>query len=194
MFQKIPLKKRFLKNLIFGRFRAASFSLSFFSKYFCWEHTWCRISKKIFRKLLFSEDIAVIVGRNNAFHQPNENLTLKKYAELQHIYITSKGEGEKIVDRVLRKNSLKREIYLTVQSFLIVPYIVENSDLIATVSERVATQCSQQSKLCIYPFPSKIQKNKFHILWGKSTNSDQESQWLINSIVDLLAMTDKPHA
>lgn len=150
--------------------------------------------KKIFRKLLFSEDMAVIVGRNNALHQPNKNLTLKKYAELQHIYITSKGEGEKMVDQVLKKNSLKREIYLTVQSFLIVPFIVENSDLIATVSERVATQCSQQSKLCIYPFPSKIEKNKFHILWGKSANSDQECQWLIDSIVDLLAMTDKPHA
>lgn len=151
-------------------------------------------SKKLFHLPLFEEDMQVITSKNNSLVDNDKRLTAKKYAQLQHIYIASKGEGEKIIDQVLKKMKLKRDIYLTVQNFLVVPFIVENSDLVATVSRRVAYQCGQRSKLNIHPFPTKIEKNKFNILWGRTTNSDPETQWLIQSIKQLLDSNEKPQS
>lgn len=150
--------------------------------------------KKLFHLPLFEEDMQVITSKKNSLLGKDKKLTSKKYAQLQHIYIASKGEGEKIVDRALKKLKLKRDIYLTVQNFLIVPFIVENSDLVATVSRRVAYQCSQRSKLNIHPFPTKIEKNKFNILWGKTTNNDPEIQWLIQAISHFFDFNEKPQS
>jgi len=150
--------------------------------------------KRLFQRLLFDEDMAVITSKNNPLLEQDEKLTLKKYAQLHHIYISSKGEGEKIVDRYLKKRQLRREIYLTVQNFLIVPFLVENSDLAATVSKRVAYQCSQRSRLNIHPFPTKIDKNQFSLIWGKTANSDPECLWLIETIEQLMEANEKPQS
>lgn len=150
--------------------------------------------KRIHQHTLFEEDMTVISSKNNPLLEGAKKLDLKKYAELQHIYIESKGHGEVIVDRLLKKKRLSRDIYLRVQNFLIVPFLVETSDLVATVSERVAYQCSQRSKINIYPFPAEIEKNQFNLLWGKAANLDPESLWLIQAIAELMDNTEKPQA
>jgi len=150
--------------------------------------------KKLFQKKLFEEDMAVIISKDNPLVKSGEKLTLEKYSQLQHIYISSKGEGEKIIDRLLKVRGMRRETYLTVPNFLIVPYLVENSDLVATVSKRVAHQCAQDTKLNIHQFPAKIDKNSFHLLWGKASNCDPECQWLINCIANVMESHEKPQA
>ncbi len=149
---------------------------------------------RIFQQPLFEEDMAVITSMNNTLLQQEEKLSLQKYAQLQHIYIESKGQGESIIDRLLKKKRLSREIYLRVQNFLIAPFLVESSDLVATVSERVAYQCGQRNRLNIHSFPAEIQKNKFSLLWGKIANLDPECLWLIQTITGLLEENEKPHA
>ena len=150
--------------------------------------------KRILSRKLFDEDMVIIASKNHPILGDTDKLSIKKYTSLQHIYITSKEEGERIIDRELRKRSLQRDVYLRVQNFLVVPYIVEKTDLIATISERVAYQCSNSSQLIMFPYPTKIDKNVFRLLWGKVSNSDQECMWLINSIADLFSSTDKPHS
>jgi len=144
------------------------------------------VPKRFSYEKLFEEDMVVITRKNHPFFEDKDSLTLEEYCSVQHIYITSKGEGEQVIDKYLKKQSLQRDIYIKVQNFLIAPYIVENSNLVTTVSERVAYQCSQKSQLKIFPFPVEIEKNIFHIIWSKTINADKECMWLINSIINLI--------
>lgn len=140
---------------------------------------------RIFEKYLFEESMMVLMRRNHPCLEGGHSLSLKQYASSQHIYILAKGEGEKIIDNLLKGQSLKRRRYLTVQNFLIVPYIVENTDLVATVSERIAYHCSRESSVEIFPFPAPIETNKFHLVWGADSNSREECVWLMNLISEL---------
>ncbi len=150
--------------------------------------------KRINRKILFEEDMVVLAREDHPVLKDKSEITLEEYTQCQHVFVTSKGEGELIIDRELKKRTLSRDIYIKVQNFLIVPYIIENSDLISTLSERVAYQCSQRAKIKILPFPIELEKNDFNIIWGKTANSDLEIMWLVEEILNFFKDGDKPHA
>ena len=66
----------------------------------------CSVSnypKRLYCKNIFNEDMVVIARNNHPVIKDNGDFSLEQYAALQHIYITSKGEGEKIIDKELQK-------------------------------------------------------------------------------------------
>jgi len=152
------------------------------------------LPKRISKEFLFEEDMKVIVRKKHPVLRSSVEISLEEYASLQHIYILAKGDGEKLVDEKLRAHSLQRSIYLTVQNYLIVPYIVENSELVATVSERIAYHCTNSSSVDILPFPMDIENNRYYIAWGSLSDSRAACRWIINLISTLVEEPTVAHS
>src|SRR5690606_18105802 len=62
-----------------------------------------------------------------------KRLTLKKYLEFGHITISLPGVTAGNPEALLQGMGVTRRVALTVSSFLSVPWIVERSDLMATI-------------------------------------------------------------
>lgn len=137
-------------------------------------------------KTLFEEEMFIVIRRDHPQLAGRDEISIEEYAEMQHLIVKSKGHGEKIIDDELATRGLKRSVSLSLHNFLIVPYIVETSDIVATLTERVAYQCSQRSQIKLLSFPADLSRNTFNLLWGKASESSIECQWLMNNLQRLM--------
>src|SRR5215475_14521130 len=66
-----------------------------------------------------------------------DRMTADTYLRLGHlVYSMGRGQPASIVDRHLERSRLPRRIEFTVESFLLAPFLLEGTDLVAVVPER----------------------------------------------------------
>ena len=68
-------------------------------------------------------------------------MTMETYLRLGHlVYSAVRGHPVSIVDTYLAQASVSRRIEFTVESFLLAPFLLQGTDLVAVVPERAASQ------------------------------------------------------
>ena len=82
---------------------------------------------------LFSEDFVCVLRRSHPALR--SRLTLKSFARLRHLLVSPEGEGVALVDHVLGKAGLSREIALRIPDFLVAPALIASSDMVATLRD-----------------------------------------------------------
>lgn len=65
-------------------------------------------------------------------------LTLKRFAELEHVLIAPRGTATARMDELLAQRGLKRRVVRTLGTFLSAPFLVSQSDYVVTMSARIA--------------------------------------------------------
>jgi DNA-binding transcriptional LysR family regulator len=81
----------------------------------------------------------------------------------------------------------KRKVKLCVPSFLSVPQIVSQTDLIATVPEKLAEQCAAAFKLQVLQHPVNMPAFELKMFWHRRVHTDPANQWLRALIVSFFA-------
>jgi len=116
-------------------------------------------------------------------------LTLARYLKAQHIAISSVedtqrtafsfiGEPQRSVASMLDPLGKKRDVRMSLPFGLPVGRIVENTDLVATISCRVAEELIT-SKTRIIPTPTELQVPLIHSqIWHPRNNSNALHKWL----------------
>jgi len=109
-------------------------------------------------------------------------LTAARYAALPHLVIAPHGDERTKSDSVLAEQGLERHVVLTVSHFLVAPFIVAESDLILTVSGRVAKIMSRKLGLVTRPCPAAPASYDLTMVWPASAEFDPGHSWLRNAI------------
>jgi DNA-binding transcriptional LysR family regulator len=146
---------------------------------------WSHLKNNIVRKELFSEDWLCVVRKKHP--SIGERLTLKTFLEAQHIAVSSVNGGDEVLDRVLRKMGLKRNIALEVTDFLAPPMVVARTDLIATVPSLLARLVASCAPLMLFTPPIELPPIRLALYWHKRLEDDSGRQWLAQAITDLFA-------
>lgn len=105
-------------------------------------------------------------------------LTLRQYAEADHVAVFYKDEGQGVIDSLLAQKGYARNSALQVPHFASVPFAVAGSDLIATIPERLAMTFQQQLKLQVLPVPLNLPPFRLAMLWHERFHNDPAHQWL----------------
>ncbi len=117
-------------------------------------------------------------------------LSLEKFLQAEHIAIRAEGTGHTKADETLQgivHAGLQRKVKLQVQNFLSVPQIVSQTDLIATVPEKLAQLCAGPLNLRILPHPVQMPAFELKIFWHRRVHTDPAHQWLRALIVAFFA-------
>jgi DNA-binding transcriptional LysR family regulator len=116
-------------------------------------------------------------------HHParKEQLTLKKYLELQHLHVSNRPKGRGQVDLALHKLSKTREIKLRVANYLIAQQVINDSLLVATVPISLAKHLN----LPYLPMPFDIPPLELHLCWHKNVQKDPANIWFRQLISQL---------
>jgi len=113
-----------------------------------------------------------------------------RFCTLPHIAIEP-GEGgsmyNDLVDRALRHHDRRRTIALTKPSFLGVPFVVAQSDLIATLPERVARRFRDLVPIELFELPLEIPAFDVSMIWHDRTHHDAMHKWLRGVIARVCA-------
>lgn len=117
----------------------------------------------------------------------NGKLSLKQFAEAEHVALFYKSSGPGVVDTLLAQKGFARKIAVQSPHFASLPFIVAGTNLIATVPERMARQFARQLKLQVLPVPLDLPAFRLTLLWHQRHHSDPAHRWLRHTMIETAA-------
>jgi DNA-binding transcriptional LysR family regulator len=140
-----------------------------------------------YQRRLFDQRYVCVFRRGHPLE--DGTLTLAAWREAEHLVVVSAGTGHGRVDEWLRRRGVQRQVRLTVPHFMSVGYILQRTDLIATVPERLALQLAEPFSLSLRALPVPLPAAPIHMLWHARVQHDEGNRWLRDVVADLFAGT-----
>ena len=122
--------------------------------------------------------------------QSQGTLSEASFYAADHVAIVSAGTGHGEVDDILDSRLPRRKVRLTVPHFVAVGHILQTTDMVATVPERLAQAMTGPFELMYTAHPVVLPEIAINMFWHARYHQDPASQWLRNLIFDVHADTD----
>ena len=134
--------------------------------------------------ILLRDPFVVVMRKGHPAAAPP--LSLEAYAAQQHVLVSPRGATSGALDRILVDFGLKRRIALLVATYLAVPAALAQSDLVATVPSRTASQIAQTAEIAILPLPIDFAMT-VSMAWHRRAHSDPAQTWFRSLLTDAAA-------
>lgn len=126
------------------------------------------------RHLIHDEFVTVLRKHHPAASTAHQ---LDTFCALDHLLVSpNAGSFHGVVDDILAGIGRSRRVLMSVQNFLVVPYILESTDLIATLPARLSR--SFPNSLAVISPPVAISGFEVHSAWHPRSQNDVAHQWL----------------
>lgn len=138
-----------------------------------------------FRKqTLVQEDLTVICAANHP--EVKGSISIEQFETLPQVTLVPRsnymqsdsGRSGTPIEQLMGATLPHRNVFMYVSSFVAVPAIVLQSDLIAVVPERLVKQFYLADQLQQLPLPFPYPKANIQLIWHKSRDNDPAHQWL----------------
>lgn len=113
-------------------------------------------------------------------------LTLEAYLAQSHLVIEPLGEPS-LVDALLSRHRAARRINMRIAHFLAAPAILEQTNLIATIPERVARPMAERFGLAVRETPFDFGEFEISQIWHRRLDLDPGLIWLREQIAATVA-------
>ncbi|MEJ8824444.1 LysR family transcriptional regulator [Variovorax humicola] len=105
-------------------------------------------------------------------------ISLSDFSAAEHVVVISEGTGHGQADELLRRQKVARKVVLTVPHYVAVGHILHDSDLVATVPERLARALVTPFGLSYANHPAKLPEITINLFWHERYNKDPANVWL----------------
>jgi DNA-binding transcriptional LysR family regulator len=113
--------------------------------------------------------------------------SLSKFVGAQHVVVQAQGTGHARANAALDKQGVSRRVALEVPHFLSVPYLLAQSDLIATVPERLAQAAASAFGLRSVAHPVDLPAFEVNLFWHRRAHQNSANRWLRQWLADQFA-------
>lgn len=116
-----------------------------------------------------------------------QSLTINRYVKSRHLLISPRGDERGFIDTELAKRGLTRHVAMIINQFSPVGSIVENSDLIVTLPERIALQHLSTFKLKVLecPFDAPETFTRTSVIWHRRLGTHPALTWLCELLAEV---------
>lgn len=129
-----------------------------------------------FQRRLFRQRYVCLYRQRHPLAE--SGITLKAFRSAQHLAVSAVGTGHGVVDEVIQRAGIVRDVRLHVPHFGAVGHIVQNTDLIAVVPQAYADRTVGPFGLQASPCPVKIPDVVINVLWHAKKHREPANQWL----------------
>ena len=141
---------------------------------------------RFYKQRLIVYDPVCLMRANHPFG--NRTLSLKQYLDLPHVDVNPGVRTGAVWKGFFRHEKMRRRIVVTLNRYACLPSILQESDLIATVSRPAGNYFSQQFKnLRIANAPFRKTLISIHQHWHARYQHDPKSRWIRKVVADLYA-------
>jgi DNA-binding transcriptional LysR family regulator len=109
-------------------------------------------------------------------------MSLKQYAEADHIVVSRYGSIQAFPDKILLRLGVRRRAKLRVPYFLAAVEAVRSSGLVATVPRRLAEKYAKQFDVRVVSAPRELQRYEYWMVWHPQLTTDAAHQWLRHEV------------
>ncbi len=132
------------------------------------------------RLQLFRDPYVCLMRRNH----PIKTLSKKNFLGASHALVSYRG-GHRVIEEALERAGLARRIALRVPHFTVVPMVLERTDLILVLPERVAKVFERQGRMKYLPAPVPIPPADVGVFWHERFDADAGNRWLREQLLEL---------
>jgi DNA-binding transcriptional LysR family regulator len=133
---------------------------------------------------LFKDSFVALARRGHPKFR--SGMTLPAFAEADHIVVAPRDTWlPGPMDFALSKIRLKRNIRILVSNYMLVPYVVANTDLIATVPVRAVAHIKSRFPIDIFPMPIDVPNFRVEMAWDERHHHDPAHKWLRSLLIDI---------
>ncbi|OYU25273.1 MAG: LysR family transcriptional regulator [Burkholderiales bacterium PBB2] len=136
-----------------------------------------------FQRRLFRQRYVCLFRQGHPLDR--QRLTLADFQAAEHLAITSAGTGHGKVDELVRRAGVERQVRLTVPHFVSVGHILQRSDLVATVTERLAHSLAEPFALVHRPHPVELPEVAINVFWHAKVHRSPAHLWLRSVVFEL---------
>lgn len=136
-----------------------------------------------FQRRLFMQRYVCLMRRGHALDK--KRITLAEFSGAEHLLVISQGTGHGKVDELLQRSGVERRIRLTVPHFVSVGHILQRSDFVATVPEKLANSLLEPFDLAKVAHPAKLPDVAINAFWHAKYHRSPANQWLRTRVFEL---------
>ena len=137
-----------------------------------------------YQQVLFAQNFICLVA---ACHpRIDARLSRAAFAREGHVVVSASGTGHAIVEKVLERAGVRRQVVLRVPSFLGVARIVAETELIATVPLRYGELMATREQIRLVAVPHALPHYHVKQHWHERFHGDPGNAWLRRTVAELL--------
>ncbi len=138
-----------------------------------------------FQRRLFKQRYVCLMRRGHRLDK--KRITLAEYAGAEHLVVVSAGTGHGKVDELLQRSGIERTVRLTVPHYVSVGHILQGSELITTVPEKLADRLLEPFGLAKVSHPAKLPEVAINAFWHAKYHRAPANRWLRSVVFELFA-------
>ncbi|MGO1396752.1 MAG: LysR family transcriptional regulator [Halomonas sp.] len=108
----------------------------------------------------------------------SEDFSLEDFRTTPQAVVVAQGTGHNIVEEQLARAEVNRPVRLTLPNFAAVPYIVSSSDLVVTVTNKLAEATRAHFRLTVREHPIALPEIPINLFWHRRFHQDPGNRWL----------------
>jgi len=129
-----------------------------------------------FQRLLFRQRYVCMFRKGHALDK--RKVSLAEFSSADHVVVVSEGTGHGKVDELMERGGVTRKVLLTVPHFVAVGHILQHSDMVATVPERLAQALVGPFGLAYVKHPASLPEIAINMFWHAKYHKDPANEWL----------------
>jgi len=129
-----------------------------------------------FQRRLFRQRYVCLFRHGHRLDRKKMSLT--EFSAAEHLVVVSPGTGHGKVDELLERSGIERRVRLTVPHYVAIGHILQTTDLVATVPERLAQRMTAPFGLVYVAHPAKLPEVAINVFWHAKYHRTPDSQWL----------------
>lgn len=136
-----------------------------------------------FQRRLFRQRYVCLFRQGHPLER--KRLSLAEFRAAEHLTVVSAGTGHGKVDELIRRAGIERIVRLTIPHFVSVGHILQRTDLMATVTERLADSLTEPFGLTYRPHPVELPEIAINVFWHAKVHRSPAHQWLRTVVFEL---------
>jgi DNA-binding transcriptional LysR family regulator len=153
------------------------------------------LSAGFYQQRLFTDSYVCLAREDHP--RIRKRLSLAQFAEESHVLIEPGGSSyvsaghqtstTTLIEQYVARRGLRRRIALRVPHFMIVPEVVQSSDLIATVPSYAIRHTPPRAGVRMLPLPFDVPQFQVKQFWHQRNHNDPGNRWLRSVIQELFS-------
>jgi DNA-binding transcriptional LysR family regulator len=145
---------------------------------------WRRPPEDLRLRVLFEDSYVTVVRRG---HPLAREPSLERFLAARHLLVAPRGSPTGRVDLVLEEAGLRRRVVRLEPTFVAAAHVVARTDLVVTMSRRVATVLSTSLPLALVPPPIPLPNYPVVQVWHERVHRDPVHQHVRATFAELSA-------
>lgn len=135
-----------------------------------------------FQRRLFTQEYVCMFRKGHRLDK--KRISLAEFTRADHLVVVSAGTGHGQVDEIMRRKGIERRVVLTVPHFVAVGHILQATDMVATVPQRLADRMCKPFGLVAVANPADLPDIPINVFWNAKFHREPANQWLRGLIFD----------